>query len=769
MSKKHEKKADIKINRVLRNMSFQRLLAVVFTWLVLSAVVASEATPKKYKLAEGDISQYDINAPRDIENTIMTRQNAETKAAELPPVIIDIANANSDMYNGAYEYFDGLEQLFSNMMSWQPSSGTKERPNSGRNDTKEGDEPDTYSEHLKTSDPNGQYSVLSKMDESQLQLLFTEDGLSLVKELKSQVIKETLPKLTGMNLMSSNIQEEKAKSLTAIMERLGSELVEPIAKDVLDKVIKPNSRVDEEATANQKNAFIESYIKENPVIIYQDERIISKDDVVTKDKFEVLKELNYIDSEGKPDVLLFVAVFLLILLLMLAVMFYLRQFHPKLYYDRNSILLICVSVLLTTLFAWAFRRLIPDLSYLVIPVFIAPVLVAIFLGIEPAITVNLLLTFSYAIMFEGQLQFMLMALVGGTFAAFFTVNATQRRKISLTGVLMGVLNAFVIVLTCIINKKGLDSLINDGGLAFLNGLLSIILAIGILPFLESTFNVITPLKLLELADPNHPLLKRLLMEAPGTYHHSLMVGNLAEVATREIGGNALLARVGAYFHDVGKLKRPQFFKENQMSDNPHDKLTPNLSTLVITSHTKDGEELALKYHLPKIIRDIILQHHGTTLVAYFYHKATKTEKVDDLKEEKFRYEGPLPDTREAAVVMLADSVEAAVRAMPEKTQGKIEGLIRKIIKDKLDDGQLDRCDLTLKDLSTIADSFLQVLSGVFHERPEYPELEKKNSLLELDNSIYNNPKELKNKRGKGQDEAASIQQTEGPNALQGDS
>jgi putative nucleotidyltransferase with HDIG domain len=215
--------------------------------------------------------------------------------------------------------------------------------------------------------------------------------------------------------------------------------------------------------------------------------------------------------------------------------------------------------------------------------------------------------------------------------------------------------------------------------------------------------------------------------------------------------------VGAYYHDVGKLKRPQFFKENQIGNNPHDKLTPNLSALVIISHTKDGDELAQKYHLPKVIRDIILQHHGTTLMVYFYHKATQTK--DELKEETFRYEGPIPDTREAAVVMLADSVEAAIRSMPDKTQGKMEGLVHKIIKDKLDDGQLDRCDLTLKDLSIIADSFMQVLSGVFHERIEYPDLEKKNSLLELDNSIYN-IKGQKSLRRDNPDEIDNIQPSE---------
>jgi len=210
------------------------------------------------------------------------------------------------------------------------------------------------------------------------------------------------------------------------------------------------------------------------------------------------------------------------------------------------------------------------------------------------------------------------------------------------------------------------------------------------------------------------------------------VGNLAEAAVRQIGGNPLLARVGAYFHDVGKLKRPNFFKENQMSENPHDRITPNLSTLVITSHTKDGEQLAIKYKLPKAIRDIIVQHHGSTLVAYFYHKAKQAEKGAEVKESNFRYEGPKPQSKEAAVVLLADSVEAAVRSLPDKTKGKIEGLIRKVIKDKLDDGQLDNCDLTLKDLDEIANAFMTVLSGFFHERTEYPDLEKKTTLNELD-------------------------------------
>lgn len=737
MAKKNRKKLEFKLFKLIKRKSFQRLLSIGITLLALSAVVAYGAAPVKYKLNVGDISQYDIQAPRDINNTLKTKQNAEENADQLDPVIIDIENANSDMLNDAYEYFDELEKFILSV--------------------KEDGQIGTINDKIQRIDTLENYTVLLELDDTVLESIFTSEGKENLEDLKKIVIRDIIPGLTKKNLMDDNIAIEIASALQVIEGKGKIAPLEPIAVDILQKVIKPNSRVDEKATSARREAYIESYIMENPVIIYKDERIISKDDIVTEDKFEVLKELNYIDSEGKPDYLLYISVFLIIFILFIVTFLYIKRFHPKVYYDRNSIMLICVTILITTFFAWCVKEFIPELSSFIIPIFIAPIVIAIFLGVEPAISINIMLAFSYSLMLGRNLEFIIMTIVGGTFAAFYTSNATQRRRISLAGILLGLLNAVIIVFLGMIDKRGIESLLNDAGLALINGILSIILAIGLLPFLESIFNIVTPLKLLEYADPNHPLLKRLLMEAPGTYHHSLMVGNLAEVATREIGGNSLLARVGAYFHDIGKLKRPHFFKENQFSDNPHDKLTPNLSTLVIMSHTKDGEEVALKYRLPKIIRDIVLQHHGNTLVAYFYHKATQIDKVEELKEENFRYEGPVPDTREAAVVMLADSVEAAVRSLSEKTPGKIEGLIRKIIKDKLDDGQLDRCDLTLKDLSIIADSFLQVLNGIYHERPEYPELEKKKSLSELDSTIYNTPDTIEGIKEEDKNEDKGVQ------------
>jgi cyclic-di-AMP phosphodiesterase PgpH len=411
-------------------------------------------------------------------------------------------------------------------------------------------------------------------------------------------------------------------------------------------------------------------------------------------------------------------VFLMILLFSFVLVIYMNKYTRNIITNRNSMILLYTIILLTLFIT----RSVYIISPLMIPVFIAPLLISLLLDTGLAIVVNFIIASLVYIFAGSQTGILYMGLISGTFAAFTVSKAKQRSKLSASGLLVGALNVFVIVSVGIINRTDIRPLVNNSITVFVNGIISIILTIGLLPFFESTFNVITPVKLLELANPNQPLLRKLLLEAPGTYHHSLMVGNLAEVAAELIGANTLLARVGAYYHDIGKLKRPGFFKENQMTENPHDKMTPNLSTLVITSHTGDGLSMAAQYKIPPAVKDIIVQHHGTTLVAYFYHKAKKLEKDGVVKLEDFRYEGPKPASREAALVMLADSVEAAVRSMPEKTEGKIEGLVRKIIKDKLDDGQLEGCSLTLKDLDSIARGFMQVFGGLFHQRENYPDI-----------------------------------------------
>lgn len=258
-----------------------------------------------------------------------------------------------------------------------------------------------------------------------------------------------------------------------------------------------------------------------------------------------------------------------------------------------------------------------------------------------------------------------------------------------------------------------------------NGVLTLVLTMTLLIMLETTFNLTTPLRLLELGNPAHPLLRRLMQVAPGTYNHSIMMGNLAEAAAEAVGANALLARVGAYYHDIGKVQRPEYFIENQLHiENPHDKLNPNLSKLAITAHVREGEDMGREFGLPGPIIDIIKQHHGTSVLSYFYHKAKETPHGEGVSEEDYRYEAEKPQSPEAAIIMLADSVEAAARAMKNPTPKKLQGLIGEIIKQKADDGQLDQSKLTLGDLHKIREVFETQLWGLLGHRIAYPGEEK---------------------------------------------
>jgi putative nucleotidyltransferase with HDIG domain len=720
---KAEKPGRVRI--MLRRSGFQRGFLFLVAAVAVYAAVLNGATPERYRLKVGDVSTFDINAPRDIVNTIRTEEMAVAKAAELEPVIIEDDRANIEMINAAYSLFESLEDTV---------AAVRER---ARLESVADPEAGYYAALFRAESAIVYQKLLETLDETELSALINTDSGKRLTLLKTVLTDRILADLSRRQITFESLNEVLAEGKDQMAAAFGEKPWSVIGNALLVQVIKPNSQIDREATDAQRAAFIETYQKDNPVIISKDERILNKDDIVTPDKWQLLKELNFIESEGGIDIPFNLAILVLTAALSVITLLFIRRFQPVVYRDPNLVALTSLVVVLVCLMAWVVREFLGIYASLLLPVFIVPILLSTLIGVETAIIVNAVLAFSFMVLFGGDATFALMTFAGGSLAAFLTHQASQRRRLSMSGVVIGVVNAAIVTAMGLIEKKGMESLLNEGGLAFMSGILSMILAIGILPFLEGAFNVITPFKLLELSDPNHPLIKRLLIEAPGTYHHSLMVGNLAEAAIRAIGGNALLARVGAYFHDVGKLKRPNFFKENQMADNPHERLTPNLSTLVITSHTRDGDELAVKFHLPKAIRDIIVQHHGTTLVAYFYHKATQLDKDSEIDRDTFRYDGPLPDSRESAVVLLADSIEAAIRSMQDKTQGKIEGMVRKIIRDKLDDGQLDRCDLTLKDLSLIADAFLQVLGGAFHERPEYPAIERKDPLSVVDGQAYN--------------------------------
>jgi putative nucleotidyltransferase with HDIG domain len=262
-----------------------------------------------------------------------------------------------------------------------------------------------------------------------------------------------------------------------------------------------------------------------------------------------------------------------------------------------------------------------------------------------------------------------------------------------------------------------------------------VLVIGLLPFFEVSFGILSPLKLIELSNPNHPLLRKLLVETPGTYHHSVMVGNLSEAAAEAIGANGLLCRVGSFYHDLGKTKRPSYFIENQGNmGNPHDEIEPSLSKEIIIAHARDGEQMLREHKMPKQLCDIAAQHHGTSLLKYFYHKAIKQAEEQgreiDFTEDDYRYPGPKAQTKEAAIVGIADSVEAAVRSLRSPSLEQISELVDRIIRDRLEDNQFNECDLTMRELDVIGSTMKESLLGIFHSRIEYPELPKDNKEAE---------------------------------------
>ena len=386
------------------------------------------------------------------------------------------------------------------------------------------------------------------------------------------------------------------------------------------------------------------------------------------------------------------------------------------------------SQLVSEEFARGFSFLTPRALFFAIPVAAGAMLISIFQGFRVAVTFSLILAVLTSMIIHGGVDFFVYYFMGNLIAAYGVRNCRDRGTIVKAGLDVGIANA-VLAIAVEALHGGLYSVeLGVGCLsAFLGGILVGVITTGILPLVEMTFGFTTDIKLLELASLDQPLLKELMIRAPGTYHHSVIVSNLVEASAEAINANPLLAKVAAYYHDIGKMKKPLYFIENQANrENKHEKLAPSMSSLILISHVKDGLELARAHRLGREIIDIIQEHHGTSLIRFFYQKAReqaekKSTKIAHVKEEDFRYPGPKPQTKEAGLVMLADVVEAASKTLVDPTVARVQGMVQKIINGVFSDGQLDECELTLKDLNEIAKSFNKTLSGMFHHRVDYPE------------------------------------------------
>ncbi len=368
--------------------------------------------------------------------------------------------------------------------------------------------------------------------------------------------------------------------------------------------------------------------------------------------------------------------------------------------------------------------------YALLPVGAGTMLVQLFLPPPTSALFAVLTASLMGVILKGSFQHVMFFLIEGFLAAQLVVHVRSRGKILEAGLKLALLNAvsFLILDIVLLSSRTIplrmDEMLLRMGMAFGGGILSMLVLLILMPVFEAVFNYLTPIKLLEFGSLNHPLLREMIMRAPGTYHHSHMVGTLAEAACEAIGADSLFARVACYFHDIGKMKKAAYFIENsQANEDRHAILAPSMSALIITSHVKDGIEMARQYKLPQRIIDIIPQHQGTKLISYFFNKAKDVEKKDlhVVDEREYRYPGPKPQTREAGVILLADTVEAATRSLKDRSPARLEEVVRNMINKNFIDGQLDECELTLKDLHTIARSFVRILMGVYHQRIEYPQ------------------------------------------------
>ncbi len=408
---------------------------------------------------------------------------------------------------------------------------------------------------------------------------------------------------------------------------------------------------------------------------------------------------------------------LVIPVFLLVVVSYMKFMHRELKYSYN---LLQISFLYLIIFASSYFIITKQFSLLLIPFAVVPMLTALLFNDR---ILTLIITLAGAITvshFSADSHCIgVLFLISGLVSGILVFGARRRNTIINSSIAVGVIQAisfFLIEHLSFANPVRYLILV-------INGIASGVIVLGVLPIFEYLFGKITNVELLELADFNNPILNRLMLEAPGTYHHSLIVGNLSEAACKAIGANALLARIGAYYHDIGKLQKPDYFTENQdMKSNIHEALVPNMSKLVIMNHVKEGVELAKKHRLNPRIIDFIQQHHGKSLVYFFYRRALEDAGAqEEIIEDGFRYPGPKPATKETAVVLLADSVEAATRTLKVPTAAHIEEAVHKIINNKFIDGQLDECELTLKDLEIISTVFGHILSGIYHSRVNYPE------------------------------------------------
>jgi len=681
----------LKSKRFMSNKNFKRYVIFACTFIIMYSILATSLIAKRYNLSEvkeNEIAKVNIKAPREIQDDLKTQEKIQNAVDKVAPIYSKSTEVKSEVVSNVNAFFIKVQQ--------------------------QAESADTEAQKIDKLS-NDQSIKLSKEQCSALLKLPRKELIDLPGPL-TKAMGETL----DGSIENNDAEIKKAQDTASLkFEKYAGALSTPakdVAREIIKVALKPNFILDEKLTEEAQN---EQKKKVVPEVIKKDQIIVKEGEPVTKYQIEILKSLGLLNYNSKFQWNIYISLAFFVLLVLSLQWYYLYKNCREIFEDFGKIVLInLLNCIALTLARFLNLALVPFL----IPLAYVPMLLALLINDKVSLSISILNSILISATVGFNIEITLLAISSSLVSVLVLKKMQQRNDILYSSLYLAIINVVLTFAMGFLLSNNVLDVVQKALFSFIASGISAVLTIGSLPLFESTFDIVTTIKLLELSNPNNPLLKKLLMEAPGTYHHSILVANLAEVATEEVGGNPVIARTAAYYHDIGKIKRPYFFKENQLgNDNPHNKITPNLSTLIITSHVKDGVELAKEQKLPKVIQDIIEQHHGTSLVKYFYvTMKNSSENPDEINEEDFKYLGPIPSTKEAGIIMLADCIEASVRSINDPTKGKIEEMVNKIIKDRLNEGQLDNCDLTLKDLDKIRKAFLKVLSGIYHQRIEYP-------------------------------------------------
>jgi len=759
--------------RFFKDPESQRWMILIGLSCVVALLIYPSGFSRTVEYKVGDVAERDVKASRDflVENELLTAKNRQ-EAEKAVLSVYDFDRSGGNLVQRVNEAFRaGREYVAAVKAAAEARKKAEEEAAAGEAEKAPPAEPESEALN-EAAVRDGFFELLElPVDEAVFRTLtaagFPEEAEKWVVELIRPVIergvvsnKSMLMSQSEKGILLHDIQtgkETEVNDLTTfyslesarqtILSRrdelrkamLPSALVN-LCLDMAAAVVKPNLTFNKRETELRVDEARKA-VKPFYYVVKKGEMLVREGERVTEEHVRKLAEQNKrLSREGGLGRIPAIA---LLFMLLLSVMYMTGLIRRKIPTSETRDLLFNALVILTVFLlllaadivsqevARGFHFFSPRALLYAAPVASGAMLVSVFMGMRVAASFSVVAAVLASMAVGGQAAFFIYFFVSALVGAYGVTHCRERGvlirsglKVSLVNVLMaGAIEAIVG------NFYSVETLIAAAA-AFVGGVLAGVVTTGLLPLIEMSFGYTTDIKLLELSNLDQPLLKELMVQAPGTYHHSVIVSNMVEAAAPAVGANPLLAKVAAYYHDIGKARKPLYFIENQMGcENRHERLAPSMSALILISHVKDGVDLARRYKLGKEITDIIMQHHGTSLIHFFFEKAKeqaekKGLKAQQVKEEDFRYPGPRPQTKEAGLVMLADIVEAASKTLVDPTGARIQGLVQKMINKAFSDGQLDECELTLKDLHEIAKSFNKTLSGIFHHRIEYPDAAK---------------------------------------------